>query len=108
MFSMFIDVFLASFFIMVGVHYTGVTLGLKGRDGESRIHYGSAGSTTWIVRWIFNTFRLLILCFLVCRLFWPSIDQILVPFSLPFQLWLRGAGVLLMVLSFYFISYTHA
>jgi len=104
---LYIDVFLATFFFMVGVHYTGVTLGLKKRDGRSRIHYGSAGSTTWIVRWTFNTFRLMILGFMIGRLFWSGIDQILVPYSLPLELWFRSIGVLLMVLSFYSISYTH-
>ena len=104
----FVDVFLAVYFTIIGVHYTATAIGLKHRDGRTRVHYGPFGSRTWIIRWVFNTFRLAILMFMVGRLFDPKFDSIILPLTLPFELYVRSLGALMMLVGFFFISYTHA
>jgi protein-S-isoprenylcysteine O-methyltransferase Ste14 len=106
--TIFIDVFLAVYFTIIGVHYTATTIGLKHRDGRTRVHYGRFGSRTWIIRWVFYTFRLAILLFMVGRLFDPQLDAIILPLTLPFELYVRSLGALMMLVGFFFISYTHA
>lgn len=106
--TVFIDVFLAVYFAIIGVHYTATTIGLKHRDGRTRVHYGSFGSRTWVIRWVFNTFRLAILMFMVGRLLYSRLDSIILPLTLPFELYVRSLGALMMLVGFFFISYTHA
>jgi protein-S-isoprenylcysteine O-methyltransferase Ste14 len=108
MISVFIDVFLAVYFIIIGVHYTATAMGLKHRDGRSRVYYGSIGSRTWVIRWVFNVFRLAILLFMVGRLVYPAIDNLLVPVTMPFAPYVRSVGALMMLIGFFFISYSHA
>jgi protein-S-isoprenylcysteine O-methyltransferase Ste14 len=45
---------------------------------------------------------------MVSRLFYPDLDKILIPLLLPYDLSVRISGAMLMLVSFFFISYTHA
>lgn len=104
-----VDLFLAAYFTIIGLHYTATTIGLKHRDGRTRIYYGAVGSKTWIIRWVFNSFRFAILMLMITRLVEPAIDTwVLGRFTFPLEEIVRHAGALTMLLSFFFISYTHA
>ena len=103
-----VDIFIAAYFTIIGLHYTATTLGLKHRDGRTRIYYGKAGSRTWVVRWVFNAFRLAILLLVILRLFYPDLDSIIMRFSFPAEEFVRAIGAITMLVSFFFISYTHA
>jgi len=104
-----VDVFLAVYFSIIGVHYSATTIGLKHRDGSSRIHYGSRGSVSWQVRWIFNGFRACILALCIIRLFTPVVDQsIIYLFNFPSIEYMRYLGCFLMLLSLFLVSYVHA
>ena len=106
--ALLVDIFIAAYFTIIGLHYTATTIGLKHRDGRTRVYYGAVGSRTWTVRWVFNTFRLAILLLVICRLFFPALDTLLVRFSFPAEDAVRAAGMVMMMVSFFFISYTHA
>lgn len=104
-----VDLFLAAYFTIIGLHYTATTIGLKHRDGHTRVHYGAVGSRTWIIRWVFNSFRFAILTLMITRLFVPALDTwVLMRFSLPAEEVIRAVGAAVMLVSFFFISYTHA
>lgn len=106
---MIIDIFLAVFFSIIAIHYTATAVGLKLRDGKTRIHYGDKGSRSWWIRWIFNIFRASILGLAIIRLFIPSVDaHILFTYELPYHSFVRGAGAALMLVSLFMISYVHA
>ncbi|MGM0769015.1 MAG: methyltransferase family protein [Pseudomonadota bacterium] len=53
--------FLGIFFLMIGLQFTGRSLGLYERMKFSFIHYGHKGSGPWWHRHTFNVFRALIL-----------------------------------------------
>ena len=53
--------FLGVFFLMIGLQFTGRTLGLYDRMKFSFIHYGRKGSAPWWHRHTFNVFRTLML-----------------------------------------------
>lgn len=99
--------FLALYFLFIGVHYTSVALGRWRRSGQSHIHYGQGGSTTWWVRQVFNLFRALILGVCIARVFWP-IDPWLGVFPALYQPPLLIAGMVLLLASFSRIDYVHA
>jgi protein-S-isoprenylcysteine O-methyltransferase Ste14 len=103
-----VDIFIAAYFTIIGLHYTATTVGLKHRDGRTRVYYGAVGSRTWTVRWVFNLFRLAILLLVIGRLFFPAIDSLIVLFSFPAEDIVRATGAVTMLVSFFFISYTHA
>jgi len=103
-----VDIFIAAYFTIIGLHYTATTVGLKHRDGRTRVYYGAVGSRTWIVRWVFNLFRLAILLLVIARLFFPGLDSLIVLFSFPTEDIVRATGAVTMLVSFFFISYTHA
>jgi len=106
--TLLVDIFIAAYFTIIGLHYTATTLGLKHRDGRTRIYYGKTGSRTWAVRWVFNAFRLAILLLVIFRLFYPALDSMIMRFSFPAEELVRAIGVITMLVSFFFISYTHA
>lgn len=103
-----VDIFIAAYFTIIGLHYTATTVGLKHRDGRTRVYYGAAGSRTWTVRWVFNLFRLAILLLVIFRLFYPALDSMIMRFSFPAEELVRATGAITMLVSFFFISYTHA
>ena len=106
--ALLVDIFIAAYFTIIGLHYTATTVGLKHRDGRTRVYYGVVGSRTWTVRWVFNLFRLAILLLVNGRLFFPAIDSLIVLFSFPAEDIVRATGAVTMLVSFFFISYTHA
>ena len=107
--SLVVDIFLAVFFTIIALHYSATAVGLKQRDGFTRIHYGTAGSRSWWIRWVFNLFRASILLLCIARLYIPSIDDVvLYTFELPFLSYVRGFGSVLMLISLAMISYVHA
>lgn len=104
-----VDLFLAAYFTIIGLHYTATTIGLKHRDGRTRVYYGAVGSKTWVIRWVFNSFRFAILMLMITRLFAPAIDTwVLGRFTVPVEELVRPTGAIMMLVSFFFISYTHA
>jgi protein-S-isoprenylcysteine O-methyltransferase Ste14 len=106
--ALLVDIFIAAYFTIIGLHYTATTVGLKHRDGRTRVYYGVVGSRTWTMRWVFNLFRLAILLLVNGRLFFPAIDSLIVLFSFPAEDIVRATGAVTMLVSFFFISYTHA
>lgn len=102
------DIFLATYFTIIGIHYTAIAIGLKSRDQQTRIHYGKTGSATWVIRWLFNFFRAAILATCIARLITPSIDQIIGTFELSDLAWLRVVGCGLLMLGLFLISYAHS
>ena len=109
MITLAVDLFLPIYFTIIGVHYTATTLGLKQRDGKTRIHYGERGSKTWTIRWVFNSFRFAILALMVARLLLPELDSlILLKIEFAAEQSVRALGALTMLVSFFMISYTHA
>ena len=60
--------FLGTFFLMIGLQFTGRRLGLYERMKFSYIHYGQKGSAPWWHRHIFNVFRAAILAVCVVRM----------------------------------------
>lgn len=106
---MVVDIFLAVFFSIIGIHYSATAIGLKQRDGFTRIHYGPRGSRSWWIRWVFNIFRASILGLCILRLFIPAIDDlVLFTHNLPFIPYVRWIGAGLMLISLFLISYVHA
>ena len=99
--------FLALYFLMIGLHYTSISLALFDRMGFSHIHYGRRGSRTWWGRHLFNLFRATILVVCLVRVVWP-IDPWLGVVELPFRPFIEVSGVVLLLLSFYVIDYVHA
>lgn len=63
----FVRYFLGFFFLMIGLQFTGRSLGLFERMKVSYIHYGKKGSAPWWHRHTFNVFRLLILVICLVR-----------------------------------------
>jgi len=109
MITLAVDLFLPIYFTIIGVHYTATTLGLKQRDGKTRIHYGERGSKTWTIRWVFNSFRFAILALMVARLLLPELDSlVLLKIEFAAEQAIRALGALTMLVSFFMISYTHA
>ena len=105
----YIDAYLATFFLLIGVNYSTRIIGMRHRDHQPRIHYGNALSRAWFLRWTFNLFRLAILLLLILRLPFPSIDShLLWVFTLDNQDVVRWIGVILLTLSAGLISYVHS
>ena len=102
------DIFLATYFSIIGIHYTATSVGLKSRDQQTRIHYGKTGSTTWTIRWLFNLFRAAILGACIGRLFTPNIDAVIGTFDLSELTGLRVFGCVVLMLGLFLISYVHS
>lgn len=63
----FVRYFLGIFFLMIGLQFSGRSLGLFERMKVSYIHYGRRGSAPWWHRHTFNMFRSLILVICLAR-----------------------------------------
>lgn len=102
------DIFLATYFTIIGIHYTAAAIGLKSRDQQTRIHYGKKGSVTWVIRWLFNLFRAAILGACIARLITPTIDQMIGTFNLTPLTAVRILGCVVLMLALFLISYVHS
>lgn len=105
--ALFVQHFLAIYFVMVGVHYTALSYALSERTGISHIGYGPRYSSGWWGRHVFNLFRATILAVCVVRLF-ADIDPWLGLIPLLYKPWILCLGVLCMLVSFAIIDYVHA
>jgi len=105
--ALFVQHFLAIYFIMVGVHYSVRSYALSERTGISHIGYGPTFTSGWWGRHVFNLFRATILVVCVARLF-ANIDPWLGLIALLYQPWILCLGVLCMLVSFAIIDYVHA
>ncbi|WP_198678678.1 methyltransferase family protein [Idiomarina seosinensis] len=99
--------FLAFYFVFIAVHYSSTAMGLVKRTDYSHISYGKKGSATWWVRQTFNFFRALILIVCVARIGFP-IDPWLGVIDLLYHPILLSLGMVTLLLSLGFVSYTHA
>lgn len=99
--------FLGIFFLMIGLQFTGRSIGLYQRMHFSHINYGERGSAPWWHRHIFNVFRTLILGICVVRIF-ADIDGWLGVLG-PLYYWpVLLAGMLLLLASFTTVNYLQA
>ncbi|KAA8983377.1 MULTISPECIES: methyltransferase family protein [Gammaproteobacteria] len=105
--ELFTRCFVATYFLLIGLFFTGRTLGLSARTRHSHIHYGHVGSRPWWNRHIFNVFRAAILLISVLRIGLP-VDPwlgIIEPlYSAPVLL----SGVVLLCAAFTGINYLQA
>ena len=69
--ELFTRCFVGIYFLLIGLLFTGRSLGLTARTGFSHIHYGRVGSGPWWNRHLFNTFRAAILLVSVLRIALP-------------------------------------
>ncbi|MFO7530230.1 MAG: isoprenylcysteine carboxylmethyltransferase family protein [Marinobacter sp.] len=99
--------FLGIFFLMIGLQFSGRTLGLYDRLKFSHINYGKRGSAPWWHRHAFNLFRAAILGICVVRVF-ADIDPWLGVFG-PLYHWpVLLVGMLLLLTSFAGVNYLQA
>ncbi len=99
--------FVGIYFLLIGLLFTGRSLGLSSRTGFSHIHYGPVGSAPWWNRHLFNAFRAAILLVTVLRIAlpldpWLGIIEPL--YTAPVLL----LGVLLLLTAFTGINYLQA
>lgn len=99
--------FLGTFFLLIGILFACRALGLYARLGFSHINYGSAGSTSWWNRHLFNGFRAAILGVCLARMFWP-LDPWLGVIPWLYHPFVLLAGVLILLVSFGMASYLQA
>lgn len=99
--------FLGIFFLMIGLQFTGRSLGLFRRMHFSHIHYGERGSAPWWHRHTFNVFRALILGVCVLRVF-VDLDPWLGVFGWLYQWPVLLLGMLLMLAAFTAVNYLQA
>lgn len=99
--------FLGIFFLMIGLQFSGRTLGLHQRMEFSHINYGERGSAPWWHRQIFNLFRGLILAVCVVRIF-AEIDGWLGVFGWLYQWPVLLLGMVFMLASFASVNYLQA
>lgn len=105
--ELFVRHFLAVYFLLIGVQYSSVALGLWRRTGFSHINYGPRGSRTWWYRQTFNAFRATILGIVLARTVWP-IDSGLVIITALYQPVILLTGVVILLVSFGLIGYVHS
>lgn len=105
--ELFVRHFLAVYFLLIGVQYSSVALGLWRRTGISHINYGPRGSRTWWYRQTFNAFRATILGIVLARTLWP-IDAGLVIITPLYQPVILLTGVAILLVSFGLIGYVHS
>lgn len=105
--ELFVRHFLGFYFLLIGIHYTSVALGLRRRSGTSHIKYGATGSATWWNRQLFNVFRAFILGVCLVRIVWP-IDPWLGVIPFLYQPPVLVAGVLLLLAAYGGIAYVHS
>ena len=105
--DLFVRHFLGLYFLLIGIQYTSVALGLRRRSGTSHIKYGASGSATWWNRQVFNLFRAAILGICLARIVWP-VDAWLGVIPALYQPAVLMAGVLLMLAAYGGIAYVHS
>lgn len=105
--ELFVRHFLAIYFLLIGVQYSSVALGMWRRTGISHINYGPRGSRTWWYRQTFNAFRATILGIVLARTVWP-IDPGLVIITALYQPVILLMGVVILLVSFGLIGYVHS
>ncbi|MHA7879065.1 MAG: methyltransferase family protein [Saccharospirillum sp.] len=103
----FVRHFLAIYFLLIGVQYSSVALGLWRRSGISHIKYGPRGSRTWWYRHTFNAFRAAILGIVLARVVWP-IDNSLGIIPALYQPAVLLTGVMVLLVSFGLVGYVHS
>lgn len=99
--------FLGIFFLMIGLQFSGRSLGLYRRMRFSYINYGEAGTAPWWHRQIFNVFRTLIVSICVLRIF-ADMDSWLGVFPALYQWPVLLVGMLLLLVSFTSVNYLQA
>lgn len=99
--------FLGIFFLMIGLQFTGRTLGLYDRTGVSHIHYGQPGSRGWWHRHTFNFFRAAILGVCITRLV-VDIDPWLGVIGWLYQPMVLVVGMIAMLIAFTLVNYLQA
>lgn len=99
--------FLAIYFTIIAVHYSSVALGRKARTQQKQVHVGKALSAPWWIRQTFNMFRSAILAICIARLLW-DIDTQLGVIEVIYQPVTVYSGVILMLCSFFLVSFSHA
>lgn len=99
--------FLGIFFLMIGLQFSGRSLGLYQRMQFSHINYGRTGTAPWWHRQIFNVFRTLIVSVCVIRIF-VDIDAWLGVFPSLYQWPVLLVGMLLLLVSFTRVNYLQA
>lgn len=99
--------FLGIFFLMIGLQFTGRSLGLSARMGFSFINYGQRASAGWWHRQMFNVFRALILAVVVVRNF-VDIDPWLGVFNSLYHGPVLMAGMLFLLVAFSVVNYLQA
>lgn len=99
--------FLGIFFLMIGLQFTGRTLGLYRRLHFSHVNYGNRGSAPWWHRHIFNVFRTLILLVCLVRI-GADIDGWLGVCGWLYQWPVLLLGMLLLLASFFSVNYLQA
>lgn len=105
--ELFVRHFLGLYFLLIGIQYTSIALGLRRRSGTSHIKYGATGSATWWNRQVFNLFRALILGICLARIVWP-IDAWLGVIAFLYQPSVLMVGVILMLGAYGGIAYVHS
>jgi protein-S-isoprenylcysteine O-methyltransferase Ste14 len=99
--------FLGIFFLMIGLQFTGRTLGLYDRTGASHIYYGQPGSKGWWHRHIFNLFRAAILAICVGRIF-TDLNPWLGVIGWLYHPTVLLSGMVLLLVSFTLVNYLQA
>jgi protein-S-isoprenylcysteine O-methyltransferase Ste14 len=99
---------LACYFTFIALYYTMKLLAVRARTGVSHADYGSPGTSQYINHRLFRTFRLLIWGLCVVRVFWPPIDDILVPFEPLIGTGALALGLSLLLVSLGLIIYLHS
>ena len=98
---------LGLFFLMIGLQFSGRSLGLFQRMHFSHINYGKRGSAPWWHRHIFNVFRAFILGVCLVRIF-ADIDGWLGLFGWLYHWPVLLVGMLLLLASFTAANYLQA
>ena len=99
--------FLGIYFLLIGLSYTSICLGLWRRSELSHIQYGEKGSSTWWNRHIFNLFRAAILGVCVIRIFLP-VDPWLGIISPLYKAPVLLLGVAILLSAYSVIGYVHS
>ncbi len=105
--DIFVRHFLAIYFVLFGLHFASRTFALSERTGYTHIRYGARFSSSWWHRHVFNFFRAAILVVCLIRVV-IDIDPYLIPIKILFIPWVLITGVILMLVSFVAIDYSHS
>jgi len=98
--------FLAGFYTFVAVFYI-LRLGNKRTGGKTMVFAGQRFSGTWWNHMVFRSFRVLIWCVCVLRVFFPSFDNYLGIFTPMLQWPILVLGNVLLIVGFVFTVLVH-